>query len=141
MATIDTLCAAAVTALNAHDFGVTFTAVQQFLPRIERRSMGSDWHVWIVTADLKANRQNRKRSRRESSFDVALLKLLPDTQPATVNPCLAFADAVQGHFDEQLKRLDDHDLIAVDFDPLYSESHLKQETVFLSVLALTYRRS
>lgn len=144
MATIDQLTTAAKDALNAHDFGEgrSFNAFENYVPRIERSKMdpNDDWRVWIVTADLTARRKARERIRKECMFDVALIRRLENSDAESVNPCLAFADDVQSFVAGSMKKLLGHDLISNDFDPLYSEQHLKEHTVFLSVLAITYRR-
>lgn len=138
--TIDELTDAATTALNDHDFGVEFTAFENFTPQIKRDEMGEGWHVWIVTADLKSRRVSRKRIRRDCMFDVGLIRLLPNTDAATVKPCLRFADKVQKYFAKDLQELLDHDISENDFDPLWSEGHLSEQSVFFSVLQISYQR-
>jgi len=134
------LLTAAKDAINAHDFGETITPVIKADPRIDRKSMGTGWHCWLVPVSLVRGTRNRRKSRRDVSFDVGLIKQLTGTDEAALLPCLNLVDAVQSFVDESMTLLDGHDLTAADFDPLYSDDHLKQQAVFFSVLSVTYQR-
>lgn len=140
MNTLDQLIVAAKDALNAHTFSEDFEAEQNYVPRIEKAKMGAGWHVWLVTADLLSSRRARNRTQKDCIFDVGLIRKLPNNHPDTVNPCVAFADQVQTFFGREAKKLLGHTIVGNEFDPLYSERHLRQMAVFVSVLSLTYRR-
>ena len=139
--TIDALLTSFRDALNAATFSQVFTASIEGDPRIPADRMGSGWTVWIVPVDMKRTDGNRRRSRRDVSFDVGLLKRLDSTTEDQLLPCLLLSDEVQTFVDESLKQVDGHDLTEADFDPLYSAAHLKQQSVYVSVLSVTYRRT
>lgn len=138
--TMGTLLTAAKTALNGETFAESFTAEIKGAPRVERKNMGTDWHVWVVPISLVRGTRNRKKSRRDVSFDIGLVKQLRSNSEAHLTDCLDLVDSVQTFFDEQLTNLAGHDLTSCDFDPLFSDTHLKQQSVFFSVLAITYQR-
>ena len=93
-----------------------------------------------MTVDLKSARVARNRTRADALFDIGLIRKLSSVEPAAVKPCLRLCDEVQHYVGKSMKLLSGHDLATNEFDPLWSESHLKQQGVFLSVLSLGYRR-
>jgi len=138
--TMGTLLTAAKTALNAEDFAEDFAATINASPRIERSKLGTGWHCWIVPVSLVRGTRNRRKSRRDVSFDVGLVKQLRSNNENDLTGCLDLADSVQCFVDESMTLLDGCDLTGCDFDPLFSEDHLKQQAVFFSVLSITYQR-
>ncbi|GAB5444365.1 MAG: hypothetical protein Fues2KO_47140 [Fuerstiella sp.] len=138
---IDDVGAALTDGLNAGTFAAgSFTAEEIFIPKIERARMGDDWHCWVVPADLNSTRVGRRRTRSESRFDIGLIKRLPDKAVATVKTCLRLCHQVHDYVEKDLAQLVKHDLTSAEFDPLYSEEHLRQISVFMSILTVSYRR-
>jgi hypothetical protein len=142
MSHTDALTAAAVEALNAADWSVEFTARYELIPEFVRESMPEDrLQVVCVPANLSTSeRLDRRRSKKDVSFDVGFAVLVPDAARATVRPWIAFVESVQTWFDEQKRSLSGLSYLRSEFDPLYDATRLRNDGVFFSILAVTYRK-
>lgn len=142
MSHTDALTAAAVEALNAENWSVEFTARYELIPDFVRESMRENFlEVVCVPANLSTSeRLDRRRSKKDVSFDVGFAVLVADAARATVRPWIAFVESVQTWFDEQQKSLSGLSYLRSEFDPLYDATRLRNDGVFFSILAVTYRK-
>jgi hypothetical protein len=142
MSHTDALTAAAVEALNAENWSVEFTARYELIPDFVRESMRENFlEVVCVPANLSTSeRLDRRRSKKDVSFDVGFAVLVADAARATVRPWIAFVETVQTWFDEQQKSLSGLSYLRSEFDPLYDATRLRNDGVFFSILAVTYRK-
>jgi hypothetical protein len=145
MSALDSLAVAAVAAMNGRTWDtVEFTAVYDLLPDFTRETMGAGLHVCILPAQKRTDgRLDRRRSKMELGLDIGLaIRLGADSQNiATLRPWIMFAESVQTWFDETQTTLAGCEYQRSEFDPLYHAALLRQESVFFSVLSVTYRRN
>jgi hypothetical protein len=142
MSHTDALTAAAVEAMNAADWSVEFTARYELIPDFVRESMREGFlQVVCVPANLSTtDRLDRRRSKKDVSFDVGFAVLVADAARETVRPWIAFVESVQTWFDEEQRLLSGLSYLRSEFDPLYDATRLRTDGVFFSILAVTYRK-
>jgi hypothetical protein len=145
MSAIDSLTAAVVAAMNAQHWDAPeFTAVYDLMPEFKRESMGPGLHVCALPAQKRtAGRLDRRRSKHDIGVDVGVaIRLGADSQNIeTLRPWLLFVETVQAWFDETQTKLAGCDYQGSEFDPLYHPALLRQDSIFFSVLSLTYRQN
>lgn len=138
---IDTLADAMVTALNAAELAVDFTAAKNLLPSFDRAVMGTNLIVTVVPASLAtAGRLNKKRSRKEVGVDIGFAKYL-DAAATEAAQLIQFVESVQTFVDESLMELDGFQYLRSEFDPLYDSRMLRDNSLFMSVLAVVYQKN
>jgi hypothetical protein len=136
-----TLADAMVAALNGHDFGVDFTAVKNMLPSFDRDVMGTNLIVTVVPASLAtAGRLDKRRSRKELGVDIGFAKFL-DEATTEVSDLITLVESVQTFVDEELPALAGCQYLRSEFDPLYDARMLRDNSLFMSVLAVTYQKN
>lgn len=133
---------AMVTALNAHDWGsVEFTAAQNLLPSFDREVMGTNLIVTVVPASKgTAGRLDKRRSRMEVGIDIGFAKFL-NAAATEASELVTFVESVQTFVDEQLKELTGLQYLRSEFDPLYDARMLRDNSLFMSVLAVVYQKN
>jgi hypothetical protein len=137
-----TLADAMVVALNEHDWGaIEFTAAKKLLPVFDRGEMGESLLVTVVPASCAtAGRLDRRRSRKEMGIDIGFAKYLDNAETATAE-LIEFVESVQTFVDEELQHLSGLQYLRSEFDPLYDSVALRDNSLFLSVLAVVYQRN
>jgi hypothetical protein len=137
-----TLADAMVAALNEHDWGaIEFTAEQKLLPIFDRGVMGESLIVTVVPASCAtAGRLDRRLSRKELGIDIGFAKYLDNAETGTAE-LITFVESVQTFVDEELKKLSGLQYLRSEFDPLYDSVALRDNSLFLSVLAVVYQRN
>ncbi len=140
---LDSLAAAVVDELNAATWPTQeFTAVYEFTPQFRREDMGTALKCCVVpSASTTSGRLDRRRSKFDQVIDVGFAVVVPDDEPATIRALIQFMESVQVWFDEQNKTLDGCSYQGSEFQPLYDAITLRDSAIFLSVLAVTYRRN
>lgn len=141
MASIDTLADALTAALNAADWGsVEFTAAHDLMPVFDRSVMGDSLAVRVVPANrATAGRLDRRRSRMALTVDIGFAVFVESAAIAAVRPWVAFVESVQTWCDEELKTLSGNQYLRSEFDPLYDARQLRDNSLFFSVLAVTWQ--
>lgn len=140
---LDTLTDAVVDALNDGVWPtVDFTAVYDLLPTFKRETMGTEMFCRVVpSAAATAGRLNRRRSRFDLTVDIGFAKVLEADTIDVLRPLLQFVESVQTWFDEQQTDLAGCAYDRSEFTPLYVPQLLRDEGIFCSVLAVTYRKT
>lgn len=135
-----TFADAMVTALNA-EFADDFTAARNMLPSFDRDVMGEALIVTVVPASLAtAGRLDRRRSRKEIGVDIGFAQFL-DVATTEVSDLIAMVETVQTFVDENLQHLSGLQYLRSEFDPLYDPRALRDNSLFLSVLAVVYQKN
>ena len=138
---IDALADAMVTALNDNEFSFGFQATKNLLPSFDREVMGTNLIVTVVPALLAtAGRLNKKRSRKEVGVDIGFAKYL-DAAATEAAQLIQFVESVQTFIDENLMELDGFQYLRSEFDPLYDARMLRDNSLFMSVLAVVYKKN
>jgi hypothetical protein len=137
-----TLADAMVAALNEHDWGdIEFTAEQKLLPVFDRDVMGDSLIVAVVPASCAtAGRLDRRRSRKELGIDIGFAKFLDNAETGTAE-LITFVESVQTFVDEELQHLSGLQYLRSEFDPLYDSVALRDNSLFMSVLAVVYQKN
>lgn len=140
-ATIDALASAVAGAINAADWAPEFTAEYTLTPVIVRENMGSALKCFVVPGGhATAGRFDRRRSKIETTIDVGFAVAIGSESVAAVQPWLQFVENVFLWFDELQLELSGHVYQRAEFDPLYDPARLRNDAIFFSVLAVTWRR-
>lgn len=141
MASIDALADALTAELNAADWGsVEFTALHDLMPSFDRKQMGDSLTVRVVPSNrATAGRLDRRRSRMALTVDIGFAKYLAAADIDVVRPWVAFVEAVQTWCDEQMTQLSGYQYLRSEFDPLYDARQLRDNSLFFSVLAVTWQ--
>jgi hypothetical protein len=137
-----TLAHAMVEALNEHDWDdIDFTAVKNMLPVFDRDVMGESLIVTVVPASCAtAGRLDRRRSRKELGIDIGFAKFLDNAETGTAE-LITFVESVQTFVDEELQHLSGLQYLRSEFDPLYDSVALRDNSLFMSVLAVVYQKN
>jgi hypothetical protein len=137
-----TLADAMVEALNEHDWeDIEFTAVKNMLPVFDRDVMGESLIVTVVPASCAtAGRLDRRRSRKELGIDLGFAKFLDNAETGT-SELITFVESVQTFVDEELQHLSGLQYLRSEFDPLYDSVALRDNSLFMSVLAVVYQKN
>jgi len=140
---LDTLTAAIVDELNSGTWPtVDFTAVYDLLPTFQRETMGSEMYCRVVPSGaVTAGRLNRNRSRFDLTVDIGFAKVLESDTIATLRPLLQFVESVQVFFDEHQKSLASCNYDRSEFSPIYVPQLLRDEGIYCSIFAVTYRKT
>lgn len=140
---LDALTEAVVEELNAGIWPtVDFNAVYDLLPTFKRETMGTEMFCRVVpSAAATAGRLNRNRSRFDLTVDIGFAKVLEADTIDVLRPLVQFVESVQTWFDENQTALVNCAYDRSEFSPLYVPQLLRDEAIFCSVLAVTYRKT
>lgn len=137
------LADAMVTALNNAELEseIEFTAVKNLLPSFDREIMGTALSVTVVPASLgTAGRLDKRRSRKEVGMDIGFAQFLT-TAATEVSALIELVEEIQVFIDEQLPVLAGCSYLRSEFDPLYDSRMLRDNSLFMSVLAVVYQKN
>jgi hypothetical protein len=130
---------AVVAALNAATFSLPLTAERHYVPRFDLADMQT-LHVSVVPKERTDQLAARGGAQQDVAVDIAVQQKLASDDLADIDPLLALAEEIGGHF--RGKRLDSFPeaiWVKTEHRPIYAPEHLEQLRQFTSVLTLTFR--
>ena len=140
------LATAIVTALNAHTFSRSLTAVRAYQPSAKADEL-TTIRVSVVPKADDTVFNTRATDRNECQIDVAVQQRLPGNDTDALATRLAEADALMGLVDEIKKflgrasfavgGLGTWKIIRRENSPIYDPAHWKDLSVFSSVVTFT----
>lgn len=122
--------------LNTHTFTLDFTAERTAMPDLSPQDC-EELKVLVVASAHDIEPHTRANDRHDMTIDVAVIKRLGDTTNSSVDPLVNLVDELAAY----LKRLrvNSRSPLSVSNRPLYDYARLKERSLFLSVLHVTYR--
>jgi len=123
---------------SADDFDLDFTAVEEWLPCRELSDLTTDPIITVVPVSAELETLSRAAVKRMVRIDVAIQAKIADTEPDTISPLAAFAEAV-AQFLHFLK-LDGVDAIWARgaHSPIFSRETADEFSAFTSIVSAWY---
>jgi len=125
-------------AFGAGTFGVGFTAVRAYVPEFALTAVDSPT-ACVAVKSFDEGVASRSSTQTDYAIDVAVIQKVANLTNATLDPLMGTVQAIADFF--RLRPLSGYaaSWIRSSNEPPYSQEHLREKQVFLSVLTLTYR--
>lgn len=132
---------AVVAELNATTFSQAFTAVRKYVPTYELQEMDS-LHVTVVPKRIEREAQDRASDAEEFMLDIGVQKRVgaANVDAATMDPLTYLCEEIADHFMRWSMASPEAACIAIEHNPIYLPSHLREMGQFTSVITLTFWR-
>ena len=135
---------AVVAALNGAGLSQPVTAVRYYLPEFDSKEM-DQLHVSVVPAELDEEIADRTRDRAEYKIHVAVQQRVSKQDPpgldtAAIDGLMQLVEEIDDLFRHKpLAGLDAAHWTKTENKPIYDPKQLKDNSLFVSLLALTFR--
>jgi hypothetical protein len=129
-------------AVAAEQFSQQFTAARAYVPEFDLRDLcGQEGlRVAVAVKSFDESLASRSSTQTDYAIDVAVIQKVENLGNTELDPLMDLVQAIADFF--RLRRLASYEAAmwhGSSNDPPYSQEHLREKHLFLSVLTLTYR--
>ena len=119
-------------------FSMPFEAVRAYVPKYDLAEMGV-LHVTVIPRSSESEQLTRSDVQEDVVIDIAVQQKVLPTDLDAIDDLMALVREIDRFFRLRTLEAVEASWVKSENNPIYSPEHLKEKSLFTSVLSLTYR--